>query len=107
MLGIGWAMLSLTSLVATRKLVAQERRTPRDMPSYFGLGARGLSNAVPGSSRPCLGHGGRSVRGALGAPKKREMKGRTHDLIDNKGSIFGTHDVNETKADTSSNPRCC
>jgi hypothetical protein len=84
MLGIGCAMLSLTSLVATSKFVAQERPTPRDMPSYFGLAARGLSNAVPWSSRPSLGHGGRSVRGALGAPKKREMKEEPTILLTTK-----------------------
>jgi hypothetical protein len=29
--------------------------------------------------------------------KKIENEGRTHDVDENKGSIFGTHDVDETK----------
>jgi hypothetical protein len=30
-------------------------------------------------------------------PKNRENEGGSHDLIDNKGSVLGTHDVDENK----------
>jgi len=37
------------------------------------------------------------LKGRTGHSKKSRNEGRTHDLIDNKGSIFGTHDVYESK----------
>jgi hypothetical protein len=35
--------------------------------------------------------------GGSRVPKKSRNEGRTHDVIDNKGQISGTHDVNENK----------
>jgi hypothetical protein len=45
-----------------------------------------------------LGSGSRAkVSGGQGASKKSRNEGRTHDVIDNKGPILGTHDVYENK----------
>jgi hypothetical protein len=36
--------------------------------------------------------------------KKTRNEGRTHDLVDNRGPILGTHDVDENKSDIAWNP---
>ncbi|HXJ95863.1 MAG TPA: hypothetical protein VMT20_23740 [Terriglobia bacterium] len=38
-------------------------------------------------------------------PKKSRNEGGSHDIIDNKGQIFETHDVYENKVDNSIIPR--
>jgi len=43
--------------------------------------------------------------GGRGAKKTRN-EGGSHDLIDNKGPILGTHDVNDNKAVRLAMPRC-
>jgi hypothetical protein len=39
----------------------------------------------------------RKHEGGGGMPKKSRNEGRTHDVVDNKGSSRGTHDVYENK----------
>jgi hypothetical protein len=46
-------------------------------------------SCVAGHRRPTFG--GNRI------PKKSRNEGRTHDVVDNKGSALGTHDVYENK----------
>jgi hypothetical protein len=52
--------------------------------------------ANDGNRRQSHGPAG-EAHGEAGAQKKSRNEGRTHDVIDNKGPLLGTHDVDENK----------
>jgi hypothetical protein len=44
--------------------------------------------------------------GAAGSKQNNEYEGTSHDVIDNKGSIFLSHDMYDNKLVSPSIPRC-
>ena len=60
----------------------------------------------PLSSRPRLPVTPEAKKSRCGVVKKSRNEGRTHDIVDNKGSILGTHDVYENKQVRLDKPRC-
>jgi hypothetical protein len=98
-------MISIISAVATPRFAGQ-RPTRNDVPQHLGLGVGRASDAVPSHSGHCFGWSEHHFHAAQWALQKNPRnEGITHDLIDNKGSILGTHDVDENKADIHDNPR--